>query len=427
MRRTAFGQSYDEPSAEVGALIGSKYRVVGELGTGAMGVVLRGRDEQLERDVAIKLIRPEQARRPAFQRDFVAEARAMAKIHHTNVVGIYDFGWDAATPFFVMELVDGVDLESHHAARDYRLSLAEAIDAMLQICRGVMAIHETGVAHRDLKPNNILVARDHRVLVSDLGLTATAGDDPGSVVGTPGFVAPEVIMDGPAPGDGAARADVYALGALAYELLCGQPAFVGDDGSEVLAAQLAANCRPLGDYDPALRQAFEPVVTQALAIDPRDRLPSAAELLQRLEAGLVQHHDVSFGRRIVVVDDDPAVRRWLQRVLGHHLPGVDVQSVANGREALHGLAAGSASVLITDVEMPGLGGGELVSLIRGLPRYDDMAIVVISSAAGPVQWGQLRESGADGFLMKPLDAVPLVALVKSLMAEPRRNRVQPGR
>lgn len=410
------------PSAELGALVGGKYRVMGELGSGAMGMVLLGRDEQLERDVALKLIRPEAARRRSFQRDFVAEARAMAKINHGNVVRVYDFGWDDATPYFVMELVDGVDLESHHAARKYRLPLSEAIDVTLQICRGVEAIHEAGVVHRDLKPSNILVARDGRVLVSDLGLTATVDDDPGAVIGTPGFVAPEVVMNGAAGGTAAERADVYALGALAYELISGQPAFVGDDPTAVLQAQLEGGCRTLSSVTPSRGPTFGPAVHQALARDPLDRLPSAAEFIRALELAYAQHRDPSFGQRIVVVDDDPVVRRWLQRILTHHLPGVDVESVANGRDALHGLSTANAAVVVVDYEMPGLGGAELVEMLRGLPRFDETAIVVISSRAGPTEWTVLRKAGADGFLMKPLDPVPLVALVQSLMKDPKRNR-----
>lgn len=409
--------------AEPGAYVGRKYRVMGELGAGAMGVVLHGRDEQLERDVAIKLIRPEQASRPAFQQDFLAEARAMAKISHANVVRIFDFGWEGTVPYFVMELVHGIDLETHHAEHNYNLGVGAAVDAMVQICSGVQAIHESGAFHRDLKPNNILRADDGRFLVSDLGLTATIPEEEElGVVGTPGFVAPEVVLHGPVSDPIAARADVYALGALAYELLSGQPAFNGDTGAEVLSAQLATEYIPLRQRDPSLSTAFEAAIDQALAFDPLDRLPSAAELLQRLEHSLALRQDPTVGRRIVVADDDPSVRRWTQRVLAHHLPNVEVESVGNGREALHGLATTIPAILVTDVSMPDLGGMELVQIIRKLPRYADMAIIVISATAGPAEWARLRDAGADGFLMKPLDAVPLVALVKSLMANPRRNR-----
>ncbi|MEM6994697.1 MAG: serine/threonine-protein kinase, partial [Myxococcota bacterium] len=316
VRNTAFAAPITAPSAKVGALVGGKYRVVGELGTGAMGVVLRGRDEQLERDVAIKLIRPEQAQRPSFQQDFLAEARTMAKIGHPNVVRVFDFGWEEATPYFVMELVDGVDLESYHADHDYHLGTAAAVELAVKICHGVEAIHQSGAAHRDLKPNNILIAGDGRVLVSDLGLTETRPDEGDiGVVGTPGFVAPEVILHGPTTGDLAARGDVYALGALAYELLSGQPAFGGDDATAVLSAQLGSDFIPLHQRDPSLGRGFNSVIDQALAFDPRDRLPSAAELLQRLEHALALRQDPTSGRRIVVADDDLGVRRWLQRVL----------------------------------------------------------------------------------------------------------------
>ena len=424
LRRTEFGGLPEAPdAARPGGLVGGKYRVIDELGEGAMGVVLRGRDEQLERDVAIKLIRPERARRANFQHDFLAEARTMARISHPNVVQIFDFGWEQDTPFFAMELVEGEDLETHHANAEYRLDPERAIAMMLGICRGVEAIHNAGACHRDLKPNNVLVAGDGRVLVSDLGLTATSAEhDARTVVGTPGFVAPEVILDGPTTGPMALRADVYALGAVAYELLCGQPAFLGETAVDVLQAQLKGEFLPLAAHDAALGPPFDHIVAQALAPDPRDRLPSASELLLRLETAAAQRLDPTFGRRIVVVDDDAFVRRFIARLLALKMPNTVVECVSNGREALHGLSNGGAAVLITDVEMPGLGGVELVQLVRGLERFDETAIIVVTARAGPAAWSRLRACGADAFLMKPLDAIPLLALIESLIANPKRNR-----
>jgi serine/threonine-protein kinase len=110
---------------EIGSLVGDKYRVVDFIGEGAMGMVLRGRDEQLERDVALKLIRPEWAANPGFQQHFLAEARTMAKINHRNVVSVFDFGWSESTPFFVMEFIEGSHLDAD--LERARLSLDEAM------------------------------------------------------------------------------------------------------------------------------------------------------------------------------------------------------------------------------------------------------------------------------------------------------------
>ncbi|MCZ7679033.1 MAG: serine/threonine protein kinase [Sandaracinaceae bacterium] len=172
-----------------GALVDGTYRVRGMLGEGGMGVVLLAHDERLQRDVAIKLIRPELAE-AAHRARFLEEARAMARVRHPNVVEIHAFGELDGAPYFVMEYVAGSDLETFLAKRGGLLSPGEAHSVLLQLCRGVEAIHASGAVHRDLKASNVLVGDGFRVVIADLGLARTLDGAPveGAVVsGTPGL------------------------------------------------------------------------------------------------------------------------------------------------------------------------------------------------------------------------------------------------
>src|ERR1700712_1194762 len=183
---------------DVGTLIGDSYRVVGPLGQGGMGVVVLAVDERLERDVAIKLIRPAYTRNANARERFLIEARAMARVRHENVVEIYAFGELLQTPYFVMEYVPGTNVAhwlDDGILEDRLPSIDEALGYLDQVCRGVQAIHKAGAVHGDLKPSNVLIGPASRVAVADMGLsrlfdpTGRLGEHP--MAGTPAYMAPE--------------------------------------------------------------------------------------------------------------------------------------------------------------------------------------------------------------------------------------------
>ncbi|MFM2089816.1 MAG: hypothetical protein RLZZ127_305, partial [Planctomycetota bacterium] len=195
-------------------------RIEARLGEGAMGVVYRGQHAGLARAVALKVLHPS-ARGNAKER-FLREGRAAAKVRHTNVVAVHDAGEAGGTAYLIMELVNGHSLG---AILDQQQRLDPAVVARLGsgIAEGLAAIHASGVVHRDLKPDNIMLGADQVVKIADMGLAKTL-DDPdllrltgsGMVVGTPLYVAPEAIRD---PQGITAKADIYSLGATLYHLL----------------------------------------------------------------------------------------------------------------------------------------------------------------------------------------------------------------
>ncbi len=232
----------------VGTVLDGAYRIVGALGQGGMGVVMLARDERLERNVAIKLIRPGRMATKGARDRFLTEARAMARVRHENVVEIYAFGEVEDTPYFVMEYVPGTNLANwleDALLRDHLPAIDESLGYLDQICRGVSAIHASGTVHGDLKPGNILLGPASRVAVADMGLSRVldALDDSAlhPMAGTPAYMAPECVSTDLAP-ELVQRRDVYALGVMAYEMLTGrQPHDIGSAADITLRTLRSVN------------------------------------------------------------------------------------------------------------------------------------------------------------------------------------------
>jgi len=273
-----------------------RYELRGTLGAGGMGVVMRAWDPQLEREVAIKLVRGGSADGAL---RLVREARAMAKVRHPAVLTVHDAGIVGGEVFVVMELVDGENLSEWFARKPpWREALARCKVAGA----GLAAAHARGLVHRDFKPHNVLCDRDGRVLVADFGLArgspgavdaASALTSAGAIVGTPAYMAPEQHL-GEAVG---VAADQFALAATIYEGLFGVRPFAGNTLAALLSELLAGHVRPppaSTDVPPAITR----VVLRGLAREPADRWPSVQALLDALEPGVDAG---TTGRRVVPI------------------------------------------------------------------------------------------------------------------------------
>src|SRR5450830_483421 len=224
------------------------YEILAPLGAGGMGEVYRAKDPRLGRDVAIKVLPASFSSDPDRLRRFEHEAQAAGALNHPNITAVYDIGQHDGAPYVVQELLEGETLRS--ALSGGRLAPRRAIDYALQTAHGLAAAHEKGIVHRDLKPENVFVTKDGRIKILDFGLakltqseapafatnlpTATAGTEPGVVLGTLGYMAPEQVKGRPAD----ARSDIFAFGAILYEMLSGRRAFHADSAAETMSAIL---------------------------------------------------------------------------------------------------------------------------------------------------------------------------------------------
>ena len=258
-----------------------RYRQNQVLAHGGMATVELALDTELDRPVAIKRLAEHLAANDEFKQRFVREARLAARLSHPNIVGVYDVGEEGGLPFIVMEYVEGetvADLLRHRG----RLEPDEAVALALQACAGLEAAHQAGLVHRDVKPQNLLVTPGGTLKVADFGiarsLDGTQVTQAGTVLGTAGYLAPEQAAGETVT----AAADVYALGAVLYELLTGRPPYVADSLAELAARQRKGSISPVRELAPEVPSATEDAVMHSLARDPAYRPPSAAALAGEL-------------------------------------------------------------------------------------------------------------------------------------------------
>jgi len=270
-------------------LANGTYRIDALVGRGGMARVYLGHDLQLDRQVAIKLIDTENDSETAYAARFLREARAVASLRHHNVVQIYYAGQEGALYYFVMEFIDGMGLNAlvKEYTKDAELMpVHDVVSVGRSIASALDYAHAAGVIHRDVKPSNIMIARDGRVILTDFGLAVRREDQTrGEVFGTPHYISPEQARSSK---EACPQSDLYSLGVILYELLTGMVPF-DDPSSTVLAVQhLTQSPPPPRQYNPDLNQATEAVLLKILEKSPKDRYASGDALMNALEAALEQ-------------------------------------------------------------------------------------------------------------------------------------------
>jgi serine/threonine-protein kinase len=397
-----------------GTLIHGQYRVVRSLGAGGMGQVVLARDEALDRDVAIKVIRPELVASTKAREDFVTEARSMARLVHPNVVSVYAVGELEGSPYLVMEYVPGEALSTLLAKRNGPLGIDEAAFVLDQICRGLAAMHAAGVVHRDLKPANVLIGPGFRVAIADLGIARLVGDgreeDDSRISGTPSYMAPEIRLGSGTTPELAPRADLFSLGVMAYQLLTGELPY-----RRALVAGLTKP-RAASRRRPTLPAKVDAVLESALELFPEQRAHSVDAFRRALLDALREHAAAAHAPdRILVVDDDPSYRDLTRFVLARAFPDATLECAPDGRTALEHARRAAPDLVVSDLDMPGMDGAALTAALRALPGGDAIPIVVCTAIAGPTDWRLLTRLGADGFLGKPYEPSQLVALARAVL------------
>jgi eukaryotic-like serine/threonine-protein kinase len=278
-----------DPAAEFGStlapgtVLGIRYEIVQLLGQGGMGAVYKAKDLELDRLVALKVIRPEMAANPEILRRFKQELILARQITHRNVIRIFDLGEADGIKFITMEYIEGQDLKSHVAEKN-KLSVEESVRIVEQVCLALEAAHAEGVVHRDLKPQNIMMDKQGKAAVMDFGIARSVESggmtQTGMLMGTPDYMSPEQVMGQHVD----ARSDLFTLGVIFYELLTASAPYRADTTQAAMYKRLQDVPRPAAEVDPNVPRLLSDIVTKCLQIDPALRYQSAREILQDLEA-----------------------------------------------------------------------------------------------------------------------------------------------
>ncbi|MEP7040847.1 MAG: Stk1 family PASTA domain-containing Ser/Thr kinase [Chloroflexota bacterium] len=264
----------------IGRLIGGRYRVIAPLGEGGMATLWRAMDEQLDREVAVKLLRPQYGNDPGFAARFKQEARSAGSLSHPNIVPVYDYGTDPETEsqFIVMQLVDGEDLAAI-LHKHGRLETDDAVRIAIGVASALEAAHRRGIVHRDVKPGNILIDQD--VKVTDFGIARAVSEASmtvtGTTLGSVHYFSPEQARGDEVTG----QSDVYALGIVLYEMLTGRRPFEGDSAAGVALKRLTEDPVPPTEHGP-VPPGLSAIVMRALERDPANRYPDAGAFAEAL-------------------------------------------------------------------------------------------------------------------------------------------------
>ena len=395
----------------LGTIVG-QYKITAKLGEGGIGAVYMAEHTLIGRKAAIKTLLPEYSDKKEIVERFFNEARAATSVRHPGIVEIYDFGYQPdGTAFIVMELLPGESLGTR-LRRVGKLGAAEASEIIRQAASGLAAAHQENVIHRDLKPDNLFLVPDpelgERVKILDFGIAKLTADRSsssvktrtGAVMGTPTYMSPEQCVGA---GKVDPRSDLYSLGCIFFELLCGQPPFVGEGAGAVLGAHIYQEPPLPRAIDPSIPPEVEALIMRLLAKDPQARVGSSQELVAALSAG----SSLSARPRPPTHDREgharsPSQAHWVQT--GPELPHTTLSDAGAGMRA--------------------------AALPHTLPprRSRRLAIAVAALVIAGGGIGMLALSGGDGPSQSAATSAsddPSERAVSAAAAEPAKNAVKP--
>lgn len=388
-----------------------------------MGTVHLAHDELLARDVAVKFMR-RSLLDDDFRRRFRDEALAMARVSHPNVVQIHALGEHEQLPYFVMEYVEGRTLDGWSIQGEHLHGIEETLRVLEDACHGLGAIHAANTLHRDIKPSNILLDRTSRPKIADLGL-AMEGRGPShaaEVAGTPAFMAPEIGFQRQVNSSLGPRADVYSLACVAYEMFTGVTPFSAPNGLAMMVQHGHKPAPAPSSLRPELGPDIDHAILRALAKDPLERTPTAEAFRRDLIAGRDGAREPA---RILVAEDNDDFRYLMHFQLSREFPDAEIVAVADGEKALAAFDERLPSIVILDLQMPGLDGTELTALIRSRQTSMRVPILVLTASGTPKDWQRLSALGADRFLVKPVVFEDVVTLVRRSLRERAMRTVPP--
>jgi serine/threonine protein kinase len=265
-----------------------RYRIIKEIGKGAMGMVFQAHDPQIDRLVALKVLRPDRVGNEAFAARFLREARAIGRLSHPRIVTIFDVGEDHDTIFIAMEYIKGEPF--NEVMRSGRLRVRQSVEIARQVAQALDYAHSQGIVHRDIKPSNIILTAENKVKLTDFGIAriedSTTGyqTKSGEILGTPNYMAPEQVTGKTVDG----RSDLYSLGVILYELIVGRKPLTADSIAGILRAIAHDIPEPPVAVDPLVTRELSDLIMICLAKAPEDRFQTGRQLADALGAVLTR-------------------------------------------------------------------------------------------------------------------------------------------
>jgi serine/threonine protein kinase len=406
-----------------GEVVGDLYKIRALLGAGGMGEVYEALDTALNRRVALKIAHPD------IDADYlVREGRALAAIRHPGVVTVHAMGRHHGTSFLVLEHIQGLSfdriIEDRNGRRD-PFPVLEAIDLLLPIAGALAVVHQAGLAHRDVKPANVMLAPGGRVVLMDFGLVVPHADRVGNriVAGSLPYMAPEALTG--AVADGAASlVDVYAMGVLAYELLTGAVPFQGSHPFEVYDVKMGQPTPLVSAVRPDVAEGLGELIARMMANDPDERPTVAEEVLWELRA-LRRQLDAQGSVRplsVLIVDDDPEMLEVLSLFVRSAAGDAEIETTGNGREAVRSVRQRVPDLLLLDLDLPDINGVEVCMLLRGMKLGSACMIVSVSGRATPADVELLQQLGIQSLEKGPNLSAELRRLVERVRPPRRLGR-----
>ncbi len=277
----------------VGQLIDNRYRIEKVIGSGGMAVVFKAEDTELNKTVAVKMLKEEKQDDPSYMKSFINEARAVAMLNHENIVHIYDVSVKDGMQYIVMEYIEGMTLKTYLKKKGGILEWREVLNITEQILRALEHAHSKKVVHRDIKPQNIMLLKNGLIKVADFGIAKLPGSDTitatNKAIGTVHYISPEQARSETID----AKSDLYSVGVMMYELACGKLPFTADSPVSVALMQVEENAVPPRTVNPLLPEGMEQIIMRAMEKDPARRYQSAKGMLKHI-AALLENENIKF-------------------------------------------------------------------------------------------------------------------------------------